>query len=89
VDASAEVLITAGMLDHGFLTDRGLRQIRHDLNGIPPGAGIVVRLGPMRAPDELLLRFLAELPNPVRFVGSWQLADQARWRLTELRAEVA
>ena len=32
--AFAEVTITIGMLDHGFLADRALRQIRYDCHGV-------------------------------------------------------
>jgi len=46
VHAFAEITITTGMLDHGFLTDRALRQIRGYLHGIDAGGSVVVHLGP-------------------------------------------
>jgi hypothetical protein len=78
------------MLDHGFLTDRSLRQIRYDLHGIPAGAQVVVHLpAGMREPDELLMRFLAALPCPIRVGGNWQVAAAAQQIIDELRAEAA
>jgi hypothetical protein len=78
------------MQDRGlFLTDRALRQIRHECHGIDARARVVVHLGPMRMPDELLLRFLAGLPCPISFGGNWQVAAEAQRVVTELRAEVA
>jgi hypothetical protein len=88
--AFAEITITAGMLDRGlFLTDRALRQIRHECHGIDALARVVVHLGPMRTPDELLLRFLASLPCPISFGGNWRVAAEAQRIVTELRQLVA
>jgi hypothetical protein len=87
--AFAEITITTGMLDRGFLTDRALRQIRYDLAGIDPRGRVVVHLGPMREPDELLIRYLAELPCPVSFGGNYRVAAAAQQMVTKLRAEVA
>jgi hypothetical protein len=86
--AFAEIHITPGMLDRGlFLTDRALRQIRHECDGIDERGRVVCHLGPMRQPDELLLRFLAELPCPVSFGGNWQVAAEAQRMIDALRAE--
>jgi hypothetical protein len=87
--AFAEITITTGMLDHGFLTDRALRQIRYDCHGIDAHARVIVHLGPMREPDELLMRYLAGLPCPISFGGNWRVAGAAQQMITELRAEVA
>jgi hypothetical protein len=77
------------MLDHGFLTDRAFRQIRHECQGIDARARVVVHLGPMRQPDELLMRFLAGLPCAISFGGNWRVAAEALRIVTQLRAEVA
>jgi hypothetical protein len=89
VTAFVEIVITAGMLTGGFLTDRALRQIRHDCRGVDTGGEVIVHLGSLRHPDEDLLHLLAELGCPVSFGGNWRVAAAAREMLTALRSAVA
>jgi hypothetical protein len=78
------------MLDRGlFLSDRALRQIRHECQGIDARARVVCHLGPMRQPDELLMQYLAGLPCPISFGGNLQVAAEAARMVTQLRAEMA
>jgi hypothetical protein len=80
--AAAEITIRCEMVDgNGLLLDEALREIRHALDGIPPTASLVVNLGPLRHPDELLVRYLSALPCSIKFVSpNWRVAGQA-WRL--------
>ena len=87
VTATAHVKITNKMLDRGTLTDTALRRIRYHLDGIPARARIEVRLGPLQQPDELLICYLASLPNPIRFGGDWRAVDSACRQLNALRSE--
>jgi hypothetical protein len=87
VTAFCEITITVGMCDHGLLTDRALRQIRHDLHGIDPQGRVVVHLGPMREPDQELCRTLARLECEVLFGGNFRVASAAARMLNKLRTE--
>jgi hypothetical protein len=89
VDAFVEITITAGMLTAGFLGDRALRQIKAACHSIAAGIHVTVHLGPLTRPDEELCKFLASLPCPISFGGTWKAATAAQQRVTELRARPA
>lgn len=64
------IKITVADLDAaGWVTDRRLRGIRAQLDGIPANRCVELDTGPLRKPDQRLAELFATLPNPTRVIG--------------------